>query len=353
MAETDETYLVAAATTARLANATTAVEVAVTKAWVDAWDALAPALRASYLDILSRYAAGEVIPRSVVAKDARLRAALRQVRATLTALAEHSSTTAGTHAHAVVVATPPEVEAVLRTQLPPPGPGIPDVTVSHPAPDALDAIINRVQDRIHAKTTPLAPDTEAAMRRELVRNLAVGDSPRTTADRIMSATQGRFEGGLGRALNVARTEVLDAYRAASQATSQAAVEVVKAQRWIAKLDAKTCPSCISQHGELFPPDELGPDDHPSGRCTFVPVMKSWKELGIDGVTEPDPVFPDRDAWWDSLTEGTKRNILGPGRYELFKSGQISWADLSVKRTADGWRDYRVAPSLASLTASAT
>lgn len=353
MAETEQTYVIAAATTARLQDATLAVEVAVTKAWVDAWDHLAPALRESYLGILSRYTAGDTVPRHVIAKDARLRAALRQVKDTLTYLADHAVTTGTAAASGQVVHAPADVEAIIRSQLPAPAPGIPDIPVAHPAPDALDAIVQRTQQQIHSATRPLTPWTEQAMKRELVRNIAVGDNPITTAGRIMRSTEGRFNGGLGRALNISRTEVIDAYRAANNASTSAAKDVLVGQRWTARLDARTCPSCISQHGEMYDADDLGPLDHPSGRCTFVPVTKSWSDLGLDGVSEPPPIYPDRDAWWDSLTESTQRQILGPGRYELMQSGRITWADLSVKRSADGWRDSYVAPSLRSLTASAT
>lgn len=353
MAETEETYLVAAATAARLRNATVAVEVAITKAWVHAWDLLAPALRASYLDILAKYAAGDTIPRSVISKDARLRAALRQVRDTLEYLADHASTTTGNTATAVTRSAPADVEAILRTQLPKPGPGIPDIPVKHPAPDALDAMVHRVQQRIHAATLPLSADTERVMKSELLRNIAVGDGPRTTADRILNRTQGKFEGGLGRALRISRTEVLDAYREAQAVANGATIDVLKGQRWTATLDARTCPSCLAQNGTLYPPDDIGPLDHQCGRCTFTPVTKSWKDLGIDGVDEPAPIYPDRDAWWDGLTEDTKKRILGPGRYELFTSGRISWDDLSVKRSVDGWRDSYVVPSVKSLTASST
>lgn len=347
MAETEETYQVAQSTKDAINAAILAMEVSITRAWVDAWDRLGPALRESLETILTRYAEKGTVPRYVLVKDARLRAAIRQVHDTLEHLVQRSGAHAGAHAGQMVQRAADDVEALLRTQLPTES----TVPIKHPAPDALDAMVNRIQGTIHDRTWPLAAQHEQLMKDELLRNIAVGDNPRETARRIMDRTAQRFNGGLGRALNISRTEVLDAYREAQKTANDATTDVLKGQRWTATLDARTCPSCLAQHGTMYPPDDIGPLDHQSGRCIFVPVMKSWKELGIDGVDEPDPIFPDRDEWWDTLDDKTKRSILGPSKFEMFQSGQIGWDDLTVRRSTDGWRDSYVVPSSRSLAAS--
>lgn len=335
MATTDETLAVAAATRARLRDVTEAQRVAIAREWVDAWDTLAPALRDGYADILARAAAGQRVPRYLVARDARLKAALAQVRATLREVSQTTVERIHADTESVVTAAPPDVERVIRTQLPASATGFP---VAHPAPDALDAIITRVGQRIHAQSAPLSSWTEQAMKRELVRGIAAGAGPRETARNIMQATERRFEGGLGRALNIARTETLDAYRAAHAATTAENLDIIVGQRWLATLDARTCSSCFGRHGTVFPPDEIGPADHPSGRCSFVPVTKPWRDLGID-LDEPAPVWQDRDQWWDSLTPGTQDRMLGPTRAAALRDGHITPEQLSVRVENPDWRPH--------------
>lgn len=339
MATTEETLLVAAATRNRLINATTVQEVAITRAWLAAWDTLSVEVREAIEDVMARYKRGERVPRSVLQKEARLRAALAQALATLRTIAEDTADAGAAAAAAQVGEVGPDLERVVASQLPA-GHTLP---VVHAAPDALDAIVMRTRQRIHAQSWALSKQSVAAMRAELVRGVAVGDNPRTTARRILARTQGRFEGGLGRAMTIARTETLDAYRAASRITSEANTDVLAGRRWTAELGARTCAICIGKHGRIYPPGTDGPWDHPNGRCCFTDVTKSWRELGID-LDEPEPVWKDRDAWWDNLTADAQNRLIGPGRAELLRTGAVTWDDLSVRVDNPGWRpSFRLRP----------
>ncbi|RII41884.1 phage head morphogenesis protein [Galactobacter valiniphilus] len=334
MAITEDTLRVAAATRARLINATREQELAITRAWADAWDLISPELLASLLDLMVRYAQDGRVPRHAVAKDARLRAALAQVRATIKEVAKTTGESAAAIIPAEVSAAGPDLEASVRTQLPA-GSTLP---VAHPAPDALDAIVMRTQQRIHSQYRALSAESVAAMRAELVRGIAVGDNPRTVARRIMDRTEGAFNGGISRASTIARTEILDAYRAASRHASQANTEILAGRRWTAELGPRTCASCIGRHGRMYPPGTDGPWDHPNGRCCFTDVTKTWAELGLDGVDEPEPVWRDRDAWWDNLTPESQDRMIGRARAQLLHDGKVRWEDLSHFQQNVGWRD---------------
>lgn len=340
MAITDETLLIAATTRARLINATKAQEVALARAWADAWDLLSPEIMASLLELMAQYATKGRIPRSVVAKDVRLRRAIAQLSATLREIARAGGEAVAALVPAEVLAAGPDLQASVDTQLPP-GRTVP---VVHPAPDALDAIVMRTQQRIHSQYKALSTDSVRAMKTELIRGIAVGDNPRTTARRIMNRTQGRFEGGLSRAMAIARTETLDAYRAASTAASAANTEVLAGRRWTAALGPRTCPICISKHGRIYPPGTDGPYDHVNGRCCFTDVTKSWSELGFDGIDEPAPIWTDRNAWWDALTPSAQASLVGKGRAELLAAGRVRWESLTELQQNVGWRPtFRLKP----------
>ena len=151
-------------------------------------------------------------------------------------------------------------------------------------PSALAAIIARAQEQIHADTWPLAPDAEQAMKDALIEGVIVGDHPEHVARDMLARTETVFNGGLTRAMTLSRTEMLDAYRAGSAYVHRASADLVEGWQWYASTDRKACSACFARHGTIHPVSEPGPDDHPRGRCTRLPVLKPWSELGI---TAPD------------------------------------------------------------------
>ena len=173
---------------------------------------------------------------------------------------------------------------------------------------------------------------------------------------MVRAVQGNFEGGLARALVIARTEQLDAYRAAAQAHHAANRDILQGWQWYAELDHRTCASCISHHGETHPLDEPGPLDHHQGRCTRLPLTKTWNQLGFDDIDEPDSAVNEGDgyAWFQSQPETTQRDILGPKRFQAWTDGRYppdDWTTLKRHWSPDkhgvmrqDWRDsWHVGP----------
>jgi SPP1 gp7 family putative phage head morphogenesis protein len=230
--------------------------------------------------------------------------------------------------------------ALIGSQLPANTAGV-GVSFTRVSPDALAAIVERTTQQIHSATLPLPADVEQAMKKQLIRGIALGENPQRTAGRILSATEDRFNGGLTRALTIARTETLDAHRAATKASEKANKTVLEEWEWHAALNARTCPSCWAKHGTRHPLDEDGPNDHQNGRCARVTITKSWADLGFKGIEEPASLTPDAQTEFNNLTPETQRAIMGGTRLELLQSGKIQWADLSTVKHTDGWRDSHV------------
>ncbi|MEO5317603.1 phage minor head protein [Arthrobacter sp. CC3] len=341
MAVTAETLRIVDRIRRDLTVMTDAQTLALTRAWVEAWDVLQPDFQAALGELMAGAVDGK-ISRYVVAKNIRLRDALKTAR---TMLDELARTTDGVIVNDVGQAVLDALDghaALIGSQLPPNTAGA-GVSFTRMSPDALAAIVERTTDQIHSSTRPIPADVERIMKRELIRGIAVGDNPRATARRIMKQTQSRFNGGLTRALTIARTETLDAHRAATQASEKANKAILEEWEWHAALNARTCPSCWSKHGTRHPLDESGPDDHQNGRCARVTITKSWKDLGFD-IEEPPSLTKDAETVFNELTPATQRDIMGAQRLELLQSGKISWADLSTKRETVGWRDsYGVTP----------
>lgn len=208
-------------------------------------------------------------------------------------------------------------------------------------PGQLAAITARTTEQITSRLWVLAAEATAVMKKQLVAGMADGSNPRTIARRMIREAGETFNGGLSRAMVIARTEILDAQRAASAAQERVHADVIGTWMWFAHLGERTCISCIAMHGEEFPLDVDGPDDHQQGRCTRVPVTKTWAELGFVGIPETKAVPVSGEDWFNQQPEARQRELLGPARYQSWVDGRYPVSDWSRVRRTDGWRESRV------------
>lgn len=336
MALNDRALEVIQARRADLARRVAELDLDMIRAWVTAWDELATAFDAALADLMMSATDGTV-KGTAVARNARLAEALQQAAERLSELSYNAAVSAeAATATAALEAARSQIDAI-KAQLPP------EMTVgltrswTRVDTEALDSIVKRASERIHAEFYPLSDEAVQAMKRSLVKGIVVGDNPRRVAKEMVRRAEQGFNGGLTRAMVIARTEMLDAHRAAGKSADLQAREVLKGWTWVATLDTKTCPSCVGMHGTEHPIEEDGPIDHHQGRCDRAPLTKSWRELGYD-IDEPPSLLQDSQEWYDNLTPDSQLRLMGPTRHELLANGDITLRDLSVRRTTDGWRD---------------
>lgn len=210
---------------------------------------------------------------------------------------------------------------------------------ARPRPDTL-AIIGESFDTIDPGTvaqavsqtlpgTPLAdllatiaPAATDEITSALVYGISTGES---IADTIRNAR--RFaEVPATRIRTIVRTETLRAYREATRA-SYAASDLIDGWTWHSALDMTTCAVCWARHGSRHPASEVMAT-HPNCRCTMLPDVKSWKELGFRDLDElPTSIEPKGSELFAKLTDAEQRTILGPSRFEAYKSGLLDLDDL--------------------------
>jgi hypothetical protein len=318
---------------------------ALVAAWVQAWDGVAFDVAIGIGEILQA-GDGKWPSRRVIERTARAMSALDVIAAALTRLADLTrSQTLIAVAQAARIALDGQGELVA-SQLPYGSTQAYAARYRRQQPDTVDAIVRRTAEQINAAHWPLAEEATASMKRELIRGVVVGDNPRTAAARMLRNLESEFNGGLSRALNLARTETLDAHRQAAEIGQEAHEDVLDGWVWTAELNSsrgRTCPSCFALHGTVHPMSEPGPIDHQQGRCSRTPKTKSWADLGFD-IPEPADLIQDAREVFDALPEQERVAIMGRRRLELLDAGEIDWADLSQLRTTSGWRDsYGVRP----------
>jgi hypothetical protein len=324
-----------------------AVTRSMVSSWVRAWDEAQAEMHAA-VDALLEIDPPNWPTRWQIQRATRARTALAHVQDRLTKLAHESSVQIMDATGRIVPYSAHAQPWIMASQYPP------GYDTAHLAAKfdrvstrALDAIVERTSAQVTSLTRPLSAEATEAMKRSLVRGVAVGENPRIAAQQMMRRLEGDFNGGLTRAMTIARTEMLDAHRVASAAQHKENADVLAGWIWQAQLDKRTCSSCFAQSGNMHPIEEPGPWDHQQGRCARVPVTKTWKELGFD-MPEQASQIPDARKVFDSMRQADRLAVMGPQRLAALDKGEISWADLSTKRTTNGWRDSYAPTALKDL-----
>jgi len=316
-----------------------------TRAWVAAWDDLMWEVGDAIIELQQAGTGGHWPTRAQVIRNQRAMKALDVVRQALERLAGQAGVETSKAAADAADIAAKRTGRIIASQYPAVAgdQAVLAVKFDRVPADQISAIVQRTTQQVTKLTWPLSSQATDVMKRELIRGMAMGDNPRTAARRMLQRQEGAFNGGLARAMNISRTEILDAHRMAAAASQDANADTLAGWVWNAKLDARTCPSCWAQHGRLHPLEEAGPLDHQSGRCARTPKTKTWKELGFD-VPEPPDVMPDARQVFNALPRADQLAVMGSARLAALQSGDAAWADLSKLRRTDGWRDsYGVAP----------
>lgn len=300
-----------------------------TAAWATTWVSVRDELEVALIEL----ADGGDVPGWRIAQSRRAQEGLAAAGRALEDLADLTGTTISADAaRALGLGTDGEL-AMIGAQLPPGHSGVVRIDDAQVA-----AMLGRTTQQITAVSAPISAETLAAVQAELSRGMIVGDSPRDAARRMMDATEGRFTGGLTRALTISRTEMLDAMRTAQHAAEQVNADSLAGWTWGAHLDARTCMSCVSMHGTEWPLTEPGPSDHQNGRCARIPRTKTWAELGFPGIEEPDLGMQDAGTWFEGLADGEQRQMLGRRGHEQWLAGNFPMDQWSARKSNDGWRD---------------
>ena len=157
----------------------------------------------------------------------------------------------------------------------------------------------------------LMPGVLERVTQTFVTGTAMGWNP----NKLARAVKDDFTLGLDRAMLIARTEEMRAYRFASLAQYKKSGVVTAVKRMCAH-DDRTCLACLADEGQEYSPD-LGIPDHPRGRCFAIPV-----------VTNQEPLDWEKgEQWFEGLDDNTQLAIMGPTRFAAFKQGQLDWSQM--------------------------
>jgi NAD+--asparagine ADP-ribosyltransferase len=109
---------------------------------------------------------------------------------------------------------------------------------------------------------------------------------------------------------------------------------------VSVLDTRTSDICKSLDGEVYDlddPKRRKPPAHPNCRSTIVPVLKSWKELGIDAPELSAGTRRDMDGksisaktsygeWLKGQSDKVQNEALGEDKAKLFRDNNLDMKD---------------------------
>lgn len=192
---------------------------------------------------------------------------------------------------------------------------------------AIEKIVGQLYDGSPLTQVLQALGQEAAgkMAEALISSVATGINP----NQLASSVRKIAGGNLAKLVTIARTETLRAYRESSLQMYQAHASILQGWRWLSSLQLRTCPVCWAMHGTIHPLTERFAS-HPNCRCAMVPIVTGF----------PGDPQPTGEQVFNSLDENAKRRILGDSKYDLYKTGRLTLADLVRVGHSDKWGPFR-------------
>lgn len=186
---------------------------------------------------------------------------------------------------------------------------------------------------------------------EMRRGMALGEPNEKLIQRVRGTetTRGLMDISRSSAERLVRSSVQTAANAGRNATYAENDDLISAVQWSATLDTRTSTWCIVRDGLTYEPTTHEPIGHAvpwlegpgaihwNCRSSSVPVLKSWRELGIDEDDIPETTRASMDGqvpagttfedWLTKQPVGRQDTVLGAEKADLWRKGKINFRDL--------------------------
>ena len=215
-----------------------------------------------------------------------------------------------------------------------------ELNVVQPSPRQIySAVISRpLEDRMLSEAVrDLGPrqrkQISAALRRGFIEGQTTQQIVRTIkGSRAARYTDGIMGGRRRHITSLVRTAINHTHSVAREELAKENEDIIKGVQWVATLDTRTTLICASRDGKSYPVDEgPRPPAHINCRSTVTPILKSWRELGIDLKEAPpgtrasmDGQVPDKvsySKWLGRQSKGRQIEVLGRRRWEKWREGE--------------------------------
>lgn len=225
-----------------------------------------------------------------------------------------------------------------------------EIDFTAPAPEQVYAAIKSLPAASGLTIAELAKNwtdkTVQNFNAQIRLGIAQGESGAQIARRIRgrvirratSKSPGVYEGGVlsvttSQANALAMTAVMHVNNTARDAVFAENEDIIKGYQRVETLDARTCLVCGPEDGKVYQVGKPRPPlpVHPRCRGVYVPVLKSWRELGFDEDETPPGTRASMDGqvpetltypnWLKGQPAALQDDILGPARAKFFRAGK--------------------------------
>lgn len=160
-----------------------------------------------------------------------------------------------------------------------------------------------------------------AVANALTESIVEGHGATKTASRIKNA----LGGNMTRAMTIARTETIRAYREATSRSLKQNSDIIAGWVWVASFSRRTCASCLALAGTVHPVTERM-ESHVRCRCTQAPLLRGQ-------AVE----FQKGEEWFATQPEIVQRSILGSNvAYDAYQNGQATLLDFVGRQNSPQW-----------------
>lgn len=216
-----------------------------------------------------------------------------------------------------------------------------DVDFARPSDDQLWAAVNArpFQGRFLRQWFA---DLEADAFARLRNTIRMGYVEGLTTEQIIrqirgSRAQGYKDGVLATNRRMVETTVRTALNhtaaRARERLFQRNADLIKGVQWVSTLDGRTSAVCRARDGKVYKPDEgPRPPAHPNCRSSTTPVVKSWRELGVNLKDAPEgtrasmngqvPASETYDSWLKKQPTEFQNEVLGARKATLWRKGDL-------------------------------
>lgn len=175
----------------------------------------------------------------------------------------------------------------------------------------------------------VVPDSVQTVKDTLLDGVTRGIHPEALAKRLSAATDLPLE----RAMTMARTETLRAYRSAGLESMRQNADILSGWTWSAAHGPRTCNACLALSGRDFPLTVAFMASHVRCRCSPLPRLKDDSLL---------PSLQTGEEWFNAQPREWQRERFPVGLRGDFDAGRVGIQDMASLRHDDVWGDsYQV------------
>lgn len=296
-------------------------------------------------ELLSEMEQGDLTQEAMLA---RATALAEQVELALRGFADRGAVIIENGQRRMIATTQGHTEALTRSALGTPPPGV-SVAFNQLPAEALEVLIGMASNGspVEALLQQAGREFAVELREILISSLAQGIGPREAGRRMAGAS------GANRARmeTIARTEMLRASREATRRTYEANPNVIEGYVRLSAADTRTCAACWALHGTKSSTAERFAQ-HPNCRCTLVPAVKSYAEiLGDLSIPDTRKPIPSGEDVFSRLSTEEQAQVLGPGLFALYQGG-AKLTDFVTRTFDPEWGPTVTVSTVASATVRA-